>query len=185
MTDAHTPRLLSDADAAADLAGVARPVSLDDAMAMQFKLTEIECDSLEEERECMAAAQMIVDLVSERDALAVRVRELEAERDAITELNHAQWLALENVRHLGARNRNEEWAQHVLRWCTEAGNAARIMRATPSAPTAVEPDEQRYQLLRRGQHWSVIDGVGDVLRGDDLDAAVDSILAARASKGTK
>jgi len=72
----------------------------------------------------------------------------------------------------------------------------RGIAATPSAPTAVEPtaeqssvvepqDEDRYQLLRRGQHWSVIDGVGDVLRGDDLDAAIDSILAARASKGTK
>jgi len=71
----------------------------------------------------------------------------------------------------------------------------RAIEATPSAPTAVEPtaeqssvvepqDEDRYQLLRRGQHWSVIDGVGDVLRGDDLDAAIDSILAARASKGT-
>ncbi len=67
---------------------------------------------------------------------------------------------------------------------------------SPSAPTAVEPtgedstvveprDEDRYQLLRRGQHWSVIDGVGDVLRGDDLDVAIDSILAARASKGTR
>lgn len=74
------------------------------------------------------------DLRQERDALAVRVRKLEAERDAITELNHTQWLALENVRHLAARNRNEEWAQHMLRWCTEAGNAARILRAALTTP---------------------------------------------------
>lgn len=66
----------------------------------------------------------------------------QAEIDAITELNHAQWLALENVRTLAARNRKEEWAQHLLRWCIEAGNAARILRSTPSAPTAVEPDER-------------------------------------------
>jgi hypothetical protein len=35
----------------------------------------------------------------------------------------------------------------------------------------------RYQLLRRGQHWSVIDGVGDTLRAEALDAAVDTAIA--------
>lgn len=35
----------------------------------------------------------------------------------------------------------------------------------------------RYQLLRRGQHWSVIDGIGDTLRGEPLDAAIDAKLA--------
>lgn len=35
-------------------------------------------------------------------------------------------------------------------------------------------DAARYQLLRRGQHWSVINGIGDVMRGDDLDAAIDA-----------
>jgi hypothetical protein len=35
----------------------------------------------------------------------------------------------------------------------------------------------RYQLLRRGQRWSVIDGVGDTLRAEALDAAVDTAIA--------
>ncbi len=35
-------------------------------------------------------------------------------------------------------------------------------------------DAQRYRLLRRGQKWSVIDGIGDTLRGDVLDAAIDA-----------
>ena len=32
-----------------------------------------------------------------------------------------------------------------------------------------------YRLLRRGQHWSVIDGVGQTLRGEELDAAVAAV----------
>jgi len=38
-------------------------------------------------------------------------------------------------------------------------------------------DAVRYRLLRRGQEWSVIDGVGDILRADELDAAIDRALA--------
>jgi len=37
---------------------------------------------------------------------------------------------------------------------------------------------RRYQLLRRGQQWSVIDGIGDTLRGDALDVALDAELTA-------
>lgn len=54
------------------------------------------------------------------------------------------------------------------------------------AGDAGEPsDGERYRLLRRGQHWSVIDGIGNVLRGDDLDAAADAILADAAIRATK
>lgn len=38
-------------------------------------------------------------------------------------------------------------------------------------------DAERYQLLRRGQKWSVIDGSGDTLRAEDLDASIDSVRA--------
>jgi hypothetical protein len=41
-------------------------------------------------------------------------------------------------------------------------------------------DAGRYRLLRRGQHWGVIDGGGNTLRADTLDAAID---AARVAKG--
>jgi len=37
---------------------------------------------------------------------------------------------------------------------------------------SLRADAERYQQLRRGQKWSVINGIGDVLRGDDLDAAM-------------
>ena len=70
---------------------------------------------------------------------AARIAELEAECDAIAELNHAQWVALENVRHLAARNRKEEWAQHLLRFVEQAGtNKAQIMRE--QVDTAIEAE---------------------------------------------
>ena len=43
-----------------------------------------------------------------------------------------------------------------------------------AAVLAEREDADRYRLLRRGQHWSVIDGVGDVLRAERLDAAIDA-----------
>ncbi|MCA8293351.1 hypothetical protein LGN19_06035 [Burkholderia sp. AU30198] len=33
---------------------------------------------------------------------------------------------------------------------------------------------ERYRCLRRGQRWSVINGIGDTLRADELDAAIDA-----------
>lgn len=35
-------------------------------------------------------------------------------------------------------------------------------------------DAKRYRALRRGQAWSVINGIGDDLRGEALDAAIDA-----------
>jgi hypothetical protein len=34
-------------------------------------------------------------------------------------------------------------------------------------------DAARYRLLRSGQHWSVIDGIGDTLSAESLDASID------------
>ena len=43
-----------------------------------------------------------------------------------------------------------------------------------SVPDDVAKDAWRYRLLRHGRHWSVIDGIGDELRGEVLDAAIDA-----------
>ena len=43
-------------------------------------------------------------------------------------------------------------------------------------------DAARYRQVRRGQKWSVIDGIGDDLRGDALDAAIDAAIAAQGAK---
>ena len=39
---------------------------------------------------------------------------------------------------------------------------------------AAVADAARYRLLKRGQKWSVIDGIGDTLRAEQLDAAIDA-----------
>ena len=39
---------------------------------------------------------------------------------------------------------------------------------------SVQEDAARYQLLRRGQHWSVIDGGGNELLNEALDHEVDA-----------
>ena len=54
--------------------------------------------------------------------------------------------------------------------------------ASKPLPEQVAQDSEHaenYRLIRRGQHWSVVDGIGNTLRGDDLDAAVAAIRAAR------
>ena len=44
--------------------------------------------------------------------------------------------ALENCRLLAARHRHEEWAQHILRFCLDAG-----VFATPSRDAAITKGE--------------------------------------------
>lgn len=100
MTDFthHTPKLLTEADAAADLAGLPKPgqarlVSSEEARAMAANLPHLLCAISAQEETLEQAAVMILqlanerddgitlvfDLTSERDALAVRVTELETE----------------------------------------------------------------------------------------------------------
>ena len=52
------------------------------------------------------------------------------------------------------------------------------------AGTTAELDAKRYRILRRGQHWSVINGIGDTLRADQLDAEIDTTLATHNAKLT-
>ena len=52
------------------------------------------------------------------------------------------------------------------------GFAARRIVDALLADSVLE-DAARYRLLRRGQHWSVVDGIGNYLRAEALDAAVD------------
>ncbi|WP_019573301.1 hypothetical protein [Curvibacter lanceolatus] len=48
--------------------------------------------------------------------------------------------------------------------------------ASADSLEAMERDAGRYRQLRRGQRWSVINGIGDTLKGDELDEAVDAVL---------
>ena len=46
---------------------------------------------------------------------------------------------------------------------------------------ALEKDAERYRKLRRGDLWLVVDGAGDLVHGDALDAALDAAPAVRAA----
>ena len=55
------------------------------------------------------------------------------------------------------------------------GGCSRALTAEAKTET-LSKDAARYRALRRGQKWSVIDGIGDTLRGDALDAAIDAAV---------
>ena len=48
-----------------------------------------------------------------------------------------------------------------------------------AALTERDADAERYRMVRRGQKWSVIDGIGNTLRAEELDAAADAAIAAQ------
>ena len=43
---------------------------------------------------------------------------------------------------------------------------------------SLKRDAERYRMLRRGQRWSVVNGIGDYIRADELDAAIDAAMIA-------
>jgi hypothetical protein len=94
-----------------------------------------------------AAVSCEVPVAMALEQLNHSVERLQAECDAITKLNHSQWLALENVRALAAKHRSEEWAQHLLRFCDSADCRAQIMRnaALPKTPSVT--DQEIIKLL--------------------------------------
>lgn len=103
-----------------------------------------------------------------------------------------------------AQDNYKVWYEEAMGASNEAGfvgaSAAdtiraltRLLAAAERAALATKPQAgdvaqdkehaENYRLIRRGQHWSVVDGIGNTLRGDDLDAAVDAIRAARSTGG--
>lgn len=52
--------------------------------------------------------------------------------------------------------------------------ATQLHQAVERAREEFRQDAERYRLVRRGQHWSVVDWIGDDLRGEELDKAVDA-----------
>ena len=54
---------------------------------------------------------------------------------------------------------------------------ANALEAQAREIEGLRKDAERYAVVRRGQHWSVIDGIGDPLTGDRLDAGIDAVIA--------
>ncbi|KVH78410.1 hypothetical protein WJ41_03200 [Burkholderia ubonensis] len=67
-------------------------------------------------------------------------------------------------------------------------NALRALLAPTQQPSGEVTDDdkqdaERYRCLRRGQHWSVLNGIGDTLRAEELDAAIDVARAQGGGRG--
>ena len=67
-------------------------------------------------------------------------------------------------------------AKHA-KWDAEFAASLFASKAADDELAAMRKNAARYLKVRRGQHWSVIDGIGDALRGEALDAAVDAEMA--------
>ena len=50
-------------------------------------------------------------------------------------------------------------------------------RVEESEADDLRNDAWRYRKVRSGQTWSVIDGGGNALKGDELDCAIDAEIA--------
>lgn len=57
--------------------------------------------------------------------------------------------------------------------CKEAENNVTLK----AREAELERDAARYRLLRRGQEWSVVDGLGETLRAEALDSSIDAAIA--------
>jgi hypothetical protein len=81
----------------------------------------------------------------------------------------------QRILHVGGRNNDAGYVEFGSIQAVEA-LVRQVLRDLPAPATAdsAQEDAARYRLLRRGQHWSVIDGIGNDLRAEALDAAVDA-----------
>lgn len=61
---------------------------------------------------------------------------------------------------------------------------ARTLEHHPNTLSALK-DAERYRLARRGQHWSVVNGAGETLRGEGLDQEIDAVLATQETKSAR
>ncbi len=129
----------------------------------------------------------------------VRIAELERALEICTELHNELQSECEKLESQGAGEPVAWMWQHeetgrigfIDPWQFEQGWQASNPRhklikplyTRPPAPEQAEvvKDAQRYRNLRRGQKWSVIDGCGDTLRADALDAAIDAIAMEKQS----
>ena len=97
------------------------------------------------------------------DALKAQVERLTAELAHMQTMQKVDQRVFEKLRE--TQDLAEHWAILAEQRRVELGECRK--------------DAERYRLLRRGQHWSVINGIGDTLRADQLDAAIDRAMEAK------
>lgn len=99
-------------------------VTIDDALPPIPKAEKLRREAMSNGGYQMVPAYTVAELkVFAHAAIA------KAATDPKTRAAPAMYKALENVRLLAARHRKEEWAQHMLRFCDEAGVTGSPLRA--------------------------------------------------------
>ncbi|MCY1236211.1 hypothetical protein D9M72_488570 [compost metagenome] len=94
----------------------------------------------------------------------------EGEADALPKPGQDVWRSI-----LLTLNRHDAYKNETaLVRLTDAESA---LKARDAEIERLRGDADRYRLLRRGQKWSVIDGIGNTLRADELDSAIDRAQA--------
>lgn len=108
------------------------------------------------------------------------IQSLENQRTILRE-GAAKWAeAVKSL--LSEREANAILTDEITRLTTERDAALLDVVRLAAEKHALKQGDARYQLLRRGQHWSVINGIGDELRAEHLDAAADAALAKESGK---
>ncbi|WP_053006662.1 hypothetical protein [Chromobacterium subtsugae] len=104
-------------------------------------------------------------------------------RDYIAAANPAMVLALldhidTQAAELERAHEARREAQHREQMANAARNRAgiEIRRELGARIAELGRDAARYRALRRGQKWSVVNGIGDMLMAEDLDAAIDAAM---------
>ncbi|WP_053074595.1 hypothetical protein [Chromobacterium sp. LK1] len=110
-------------------------------------------------------------------ALLARIAELEKQRDAAQNFANCAGLELGRVQderdHWKANHDNQVQRARIL---IERGDMPLERVKAYERYTALERDATRYRALRRGQKWSVVNGIGDMLRAEILDSAIDAAM---------
>lgn len=121
------------------------------------------------------ADELLADIKRQAVQIELLVNELSAAvlRNKIDHLNKC-----EEIERLKADLSRERAAHEETRLARNRARLDGIAEARKNLPPEIvrlKIEASWYRLLRRGQHWSVIDGVGQTLRGEELDAAVAAV----------
>lgn len=91
------------------------------AMSLDTPRVEAVINAVVEQHPGIGPAAQLRYFEAVHQELAPLARDLERE-------NVMQRNALENIRLLAARHRTQDWSQHILRFCTEAGVSSSVLR---------------------------------------------------------
>lgn len=108
----------------------------------------------------------------------MNLTELKACGDAMAQQLNTQRIMIEAQLSVKGRIRDEasKRGRDASSAVSELDYLIELIDAQQARIAELEQYAARYREVRRGQHWSVIDGIGSDLRADELDAAIDAAM---------